>query len=198
MLFKNRRRVIIVLVSIFIVLLYFSRNLFIAIPFVITIVALLLFGYIDRSFKLNFPDSFYIYIFFIFILGTIIGPGAPPFGYYNRLLVYDKLLHFISPILMSAVVFYILNRLEITLKWKFLMTVGLLFGVLGLFEIGEYISDVLFGTLLQGVYVLDIAEAVNYQVVLEPIHDTMQDLILGLLGSIVFVGYKFLELRIKK
>jgi len=195
MIFKNRRRIIIVLVSLFILLLYFSRNLSIIIPFIITIVALLLFRYIDRSFNFRFPEIYYIYIFIIFGLGPIVGEGRPPFGFYYRGIVYDKLLHFLSPIMMSAIIFYILNRLVIPLKWKLVMTVGIVFGILGLFEIGEYLSDVLFGTLHQGVYLKDFARAVKYDVVIAPIHDTMQDLIFGLLGSIVFVFGKFLDIR---
>ncbi|MFH1592776.1 MAG: hypothetical protein ABIB47_05410 [Candidatus Woesearchaeota archaeon] len=197
MLFKNKRRVVIVLVSIFLLLLYFSRNLFIAIPFLIAVVALLLFGYIDRSFKLNFPDGFYVFIFIIFILGTIIG-GSTPFALYYRIILFDKILHFISPIMGSAIVFYILDRLGISLKWKLLMTVGLVFGILGLFEIGEYLSDVFFGTLHQGVYLMDFAELVKYEVISEPIDDTMWDLILGLFGSSVFAGYKYFESKFRK
>ena len=197
MLFKNRRRIIITLVSLFILLLYFSRNLSIIISFLIAIVALLLFRYIDKSFNLKSPEIYYIYIFIIFGLGPIIGEGGSPFGFYYRGIVYDKLLHFISPIMISAIMFFILNRVDITLKWKLLMTVGLVFGILGSFEIGEYLSDVLFGTLHQGVYLKDFVVAVKYQVVIAPIDDTMQDLIFGLLGSIVFIFGKFLDVRRK-
>ncbi|MEK6826499.1 MAG: hypothetical protein AABX90_02630 [Nanoarchaeota archaeon] len=194
---KNKRRIVIALSSVFILLLYFSRNLSIIVPFIITIVALILFGYIDKAFSLRFPERYYIFTFLIFIMGTVIG-GTVPFGLYYRIPIYDKIIHFTSPILISAIVFFILNRLNITLKWKLLMTVGLVFGMLGLFEIGEYLSDVLFGTLHQGVYLFDFAEKVKYEVVVTPIHDTMQDLILGLFGSLVFVVFESIEVWHKK
>jgi|SRR3989344_531534 len=198
MLFKNKRRVIISLAFAFILLLYFSRNFSIVIPFFITVVALFLFWYIDRSFSLKFPERFYLYIFLIFILGLIIGAGTPPFGFYYRGIFYDKLLHFVNPIMISAIVFFILNRLDISMKWKLLMTVGLVFGILGLFEIGEYSLDVLFGTLYQGVYLRDLASLVKHKVITQPIDDTMQDLIFGLFGSTVFVLYKYLGTKFKR
>mgnify|MGYP001614938375 FL=1 len=77
------------------------------------------------------------------------------------------------------------------------MTVGLVFSILGLFEIGEYLSDVFFGTLHQGVYLMDFVSLVKYKVIIQPIDDTMQDLIFGLLGSISFVLYKYIEIRFK-
>ena len=196
MLFKNKRRIIIALSSVFILILYFSRNFSAVILFFIAIIALLLFGYIDRSFKLQFPERFYIYIFIIFIFGTIIGEGMPPFGLYFRDIYYDKILHFISPIMFSGIIFYILDRLDITLKWKLLMTVGLAFGILGLFEIGEYLSDYFFGTIHQGVYIAQFAQAVKYQIKTQALDDTMRDLIFGLLGSVTFAAYIYGKRRL--
>ena len=161
MLFKNKRRIVIALSAILILLLYVTRKLSILIPFSITVIALLLFSYIDKSFKLNFPESFYVYVFAIFFLGTIIGPGPPPLGLYYREIFFDKVLHFLNPFMLSAIVFVILDRLDITLKWKLIMTVGLVFGILGLFEIGEYLSDVWLGTINQGVYVKDLITRVK-------------------------------------
>ncbi len=193
MLFKNKRRVIIALFSILILLLYFTRSLSILIPFSVTLIALLLFNYIDKSFKFNFPEAFYIYIFAIFILGTIVGPGTPPFGFYYREIFFDKALHFLNPVMMSAIIFFILNRLEITLKWKLLMTVMIVFGILGLFEIGEYLSDAWFGTFNQGVFIRDFVTKLKLEEVSDPLTDTMRDLIFGLIGSFVFVCYKVLS-----
>lgn len=190
MLFKTKRRAIITFVSLLILILYFSRSLSILIPFSVTVLALLLFRYIDKSFKFNFPDVYYVYVFAIFVLGTIIGPGTPPFGLYYREIFYDKMLHTLSPFLISAIMFFILNRLDITLRWKLVMTVGLVFGILGIFEIGEYLSDVWFGTLNQGVYFKEFVETVKVQETSDPLTDTMSDLIFGLFGSLAYIGYK--------
>jgi len=197
MLFKNKRRVVIALTSILILLLYATRSLSILIPFTVTILALLLFHYIDKSFKFNFPEVFYVYIFAIVVLGTIIGPGAPPFGLYYREIFFDKVLHILSPFLMSAIVFFMLNNLKITLKWKLLITVGLVFGILGLFEIGEYLSDVWFGTLYQGVYIKNFIIKSEFEIITDPLTDTMRDLIFGLIGSSIYVGYKSLGVYFK-
>ncbi len=193
MLFKTRRRAIITLTIALMILLYFTRSFSVLIPFSITIIALLLFLYIDNSFKFNFPERFYVYIFLMFIFGLIVGPGNPPFGLYYREIFFDKFLHFISPIMISAIVFFILNKLKITLKWKLLMTVGLVFGILGLFEIGEYLSDVWFDTLHQGVYLKDFISQLKVETLTDPLDDTMQDLIYGLMGSVTFVAFYSLK-----
>ncbi len=193
MLFKNRRRAIIFLTSLLILLLYITRSFSIVIPFSLTIIALLLFNYIDKSFKFNFPEIFYYYVFIIFLFGAILGPGNPPLGFYYKQTFYDKILHSIGPFMMSSILFFILNRLNITLKWKLLMTVGLVFGILGLFEIGEYLSDAWFGTLNQGVYLYDVVAQVKFKLVTDPLTDTMRDLIFGLIGSGAYVGYKTLR-----
>lgn len=198
MLFKNKRRVIIALSGILIVLLYFTRSLSVLIPFSITVIALMLFGYIDKSFKFNFPEGYYFYIFAIFILGTVVGPGNPPFGLYYRDIFFDKVLHAFTPFLMSVIMFFILDRLKITLKWKLLMTVGLVFGMLGLFEIGEYLSDVWFGTLYQGVYFKDFISRLELKIVTDPLTDTMRDLIFGLIGSAAYVGYRTFKVNFGK
>lgn len=194
MLFTTRRRAIITLSIFLILLLYLTRSFSILIPFSITIIALLLFYYIDASFKFNFPERFYIYIFLIFVFGTIIGADFTNFGFYYRLDFYDKILHFVGPFLLTAIMFFIINRLDITFKWKALISFGLIFGILGLFEIGEYLSDQFFGTLLQGVYTFDLVERIKLEAVLTPIDDTMQDLIYGLLGNALYVGYRSLML----
>ena len=193
MLFKNKRRVIILFTCLLLLLLYVTRSLSILIPFSLTIIAIFLFSYIDRAFHFDFPEVYYVYVFAIFVLGTIIGPGNPPFGLYYRDIFFDKVLHFLNPILMCAIMFYILNRLSISIKWKLLMTIGLVFGILGLWEIGEYVSDVFFGTGHQGVYVKDFVSKLREQQLSDPLTDTMRDLIFGLIGSITFVTYKFLH-----
>ncbi len=198
MLFKNKRRVIIFLSCLLLLLLYVTRNVSILIPFSLALIALFLFSYIDRAFHFNFPEVYYVYIFAIFVLGTIIGPGDPPFGLYYRDIFFDKVLHFLNPILMCAILFYTLDRLQISLKWKLIMTVGLVFGILGLWEIGEYLSDVWLGTLNQGVYVYDVVTQLKAQQLSDPITDTMRDLIFGLLGSITFVAYKITEFHFTK
>lgn len=189
MLLKTRRRAIIVLVSILLLLLYITRSFSILIPFSISLIALLLFSYIDKSYKFNFPERYYIYIFLMFLLGSIIGPGNPPFGLYYRGVFYDKFLHTINPIMASAILFFIINRLEITLKWKLLMTVTIVFGILSVWEIGEYLLDNIFGSFHQGVYLKDFLTQNGFSEVSGALTDTMRDLIFGLIGSIIYALY---------
>ena len=200
MLFKTKRRAIIILLIIFLATLYFSNNVFVAAPFFIAIIALVLLRYVDRSFKFNFPEKYYILVFIALFLGTIVGGWEPPFGFFYRFVFYDKLLHFLIPFLLSAIMFFMLDSLKIKLKWKLLMTFGIVFGMLGVHEIGEYLSDRILGTIWQGVYIKDfsLTSLITHTQVQDPLDDTMQDMIYGLLGIVAFTIYKTIQRKIKK
>ncbi len=197
MLFRNKRRVITGGGILLLILMYFSRNLGILVFIGLIIGSLLLFYYIDHAYKFDFPERYYIYIFIVLVAGLILGPNKPPLGFYYRNYYYDKVLHFISPFLMGFVIFFILNQLNVSLKWKLLMTVALVMGILGLFEIGEYMLDLFLDLQLQGVYLADYAkEIVKYEQIVAPIDDTMWDLIMGLIGGGFFALYKGVTLKL--
>ncbi|MBI2499140.1 hypothetical protein HYV88_02765 [Candidatus Woesearchaeota archaeon] len=193
---KNKRRVIIGLAGLGLLLLYFIRTYSSLVFLFVTVGVLFLFHYIDQVYNFEFPLKYYIYLFLIIVFGSILGPGEP-FVLYYRWVLYDKLLHLFSPILLSAIIFYILDRLDITLKWKFLLTVSVVMSILGVFEIGEFLGDYFFNYELQGVYLYDFIQRTKYEKFLEPHLDTMLDLIFGFAGCIVYVIYKWMHLGIK-
>ena len=185
----NKPRLIIVLCSLFLLLLYVARSLSAVALFLISALSLFLFNYIDRTYKYHFPRRYYLYIFTIVGLGPLIGAGEAPFGLFYRSIVYDKFLHSFLPLLLCIIIFYMIDKnFNINLKWKLLMTAFMVFGILGIFEIGEYISDKYFDTIFQGVYSNIIKSKAN--VIQNPLDDTMRDLIAGVLGSLIFVIYK--------
>lgn len=185
----NKSKLIILLCSSFLLALYIARSLSTVVLFLISALSLFLFNYIDRAYKYHFPRKYYLYVFTIFGLGPLIGAGEAPFGLYYRSISYDKFLHFFLPLMLCIIIFYMLNKnFNINTKWKLLMVSFIVFGILGVFEIGEYISDKYFDTIFQGVYSNIIKSKMN--VIQTPIDDTMQDLIAGVLGSLVFVIYK--------
>lgn len=185
----NKSRLIIILCSLFLFLLYVARSLSAVALFLISALSLFLFNYIDRTYKYHFPRRYYIYIFTIVGLGPLIGAGEAPFGLYYRSVFYDKILHFFLPLLLCIIIFYMLDKhLNINFKWKLLMTSFIVFGIMGVFEIGEYLSDKYFDTIFQGVYSNIIKSKAD--VIQTPIDDSMQDLIFGVLGSLTFVTFK--------
>jgi hypothetical protein len=79
-----------------------------------------------------------------------------------------------------------LSKLKTRLAWKLLLTFFVTAGILGIFEIGEYTLDWLFDLKLQGVYIRDIEGLEKLNLIMDPIDDTMIDLVLGTFGSALY------------
>jgi hypothetical protein len=98
--------------------------------------------------------------------------------YYSGIEFYDKMLHFLLGILLTAIIFdYFKDNSHLNRDAVFLAVLG----CLGLWEIAEYVSDVFFGVQFQGVLS-------GNSFIMSRIDDTMQDLIWGSIGS---WGYLF-------
>jgi hypothetical protein len=97
--------------------------------------------------------------------------------FYNNFFYYDKFLHVLTPFLITFIVYdYFLKNLEPKKGVVFFVVLGMLCS----FEIFEYLVDT-FGILnfkMQGVYD-DFGN-----VLMEPLKDTMIDLMLGAIASI--------------
>ena len=101
--------------------------------------------------------------------------------------IYDKILHFFVPIIGAITIFYVVNKLKISFKWKLLITFVLVFSISAIHEILEYILDLIWDFKLQGVWLRDITGLEKLHIIQEPLDDTMIDMVWGLIGSIVFV-----------
>lgn len=120
-------------------------------------------------------------VYYIFTFGTVI-VGSAMYGY-SRIPFWDKLFHFFSGILISAVGLIICHLLFHTLSGapKIRCTLYTLFpfffnlSVAALWEVYEYMLYILLGI-----------DAVNNGS--SGVHDTMQDIIVCLLGGILFAG----------
>jgi len=106
-------------------------------------------------------------------------------------------------------VFFIVNKSKIDLKWKLFITLTSMVFLLTALEIGEYLFDVFLDLKLQGVYLRNISGIEKYKLILGKNDDTMVDLILGTIGSLFFIltktvifyyekSWKKLKLPIKK
>jgi len=100
---------------------------------------------------------------------------------------YDKVLHLISPFLITMIVYDYFKRfkLEYPKTTVFLLVLGMLCS----FEIYEFLLSSLVGIQMQGVFDNSGAE------IMSPIVDTMIDLILGAMASMSFL---FLKKETKK
>jgi len=145
------------------------------------------FSIIDHLFDIRFHLKHY---FFIIIIG---GVSILFYYLYFTYPQYDKLQHFILPMFLCSIIFFMINKLKLALKWKITFTFFSVAGLLGMFEIGEYLLDLFFNLKLQGVYLRDLSGLEKFNLLLNPLDDTMADLSFGLLGSSIYAMYAWIK-----
>ncbi|MGD9275738.1 MAG: hypothetical protein PVJ67_01045 [Candidatus Pacearchaeota archaeon] len=178
----NIKRNWIIGISIFILLIfYLFKNLSESVRVFGFIFGIFLFYAIDHMFEVDFEFRHYIFIIIILSFGILLSP------LYFLSESYDKMLHFIMPILASFLVFFIVDKQKISFQWKLLIAFMFILSFLAIHEIGEYLLDLLFDWKLQGVYIRDISGIEKLNLVLDKNSDTMIDMILGMLGGGIFV-----------
>lgn len=182
--YKKKRRLIIG-VSIFLLfVLYLFKNFSLLIRVLGVIFGLVVFYLFDHLFKIDFKLRHYYYVLLILFCGIIFSP------LYFSSPNYDKILHFLLPILGGILIFYIIDKQKLSLQWKLLITFMFVVSFLTIHEIGEYLMDILWDLKLQGVYLRDISGLEKFDLVIPKNDDTMMDLILGMIGSLFFVAGK--------
>ena len=169
-------------ISLFLFLfLYLFKNLSNIIIVSGFIFGLLIFYMFDHMFEIDFKLSHYYYIIFILAGGMLLYP------LYFIYPSFDKLLHFVLPILACFLIFYIINKKDLTLQWKLLITFMFVLSFITIHEIGEYLLDIFWDTKLQGVYMGDGLEFRKLNLIISEIDDTMMDIIFGVMGTLLFV-----------
>jgi len=154
----------------------------------LTAVAFLIAFYgVDHFFDLKFKHSHYLIIVLIAIFTLLL---SPLYFIYPQ---YDKMQHFLLPIFLSFLVFHMISKQKIELKWKIAFTAITVFSILAVHEIVEYSLDLFFDLKLQGVFIRDLAGIQKLNIIQNQIDDTMIDLILGLAGAITYgiIHFKF-------
>lgn len=190
--YRKKRRIIIALYAVIVGLLYMFKNESFLIRSLSTIGLLAVFYLTDNLFDVKFKERHYLFIFIIAISSFMLSP------LYYISPNYDKIQHFILPILFSSIVFFMINYLDIHLKWKLMFTFFVVIGVIGLHEIGEYFLDYFFGLKLQGVFLRSLRGLEKYNIILDRIDDTMIDMVFGVIGSLTYWGYSYVKNKIKK
>ena len=173
-------------------LLYYLQDQSLTIRVISSFVFLLGFVLGDRYFEIGYRKRHHGYMIIIIVAGIILSP------LYSFYLNYDKVLHFVFPILVSSLVFYILNQTKLTLRSKLALTFLTVLGILAIFEIVEYLLDLFFELKLQGVFVRSASGLDKFDIIQDPLSDTMTDLILGMIGSGSYVITNFILTRFGK
>jgi len=101
---------------------------------------------------------------------------------------YDKILHFINPIIVA---FFFYSLLKPRIKDKKNLLYSSILATISLsilWEILEFLFDNYLGVLMQGVFLVDSQEGhfFNFGLILNPLADTMIDMALALASMIVF------------
>ncbi|MEI6849907.1 MAG: hypothetical protein WCK29_02630 [archaeon] len=183
----TQKRLLIVLFSILLLLIiYFFKDASTWLRVLSAIATLVFFYSVDHFFNIGFRKRHYAFMIIIVIFSFLLSPLY--FIYPN----YDKFQHFFQPMLLCSLIFYMINKLHLELKWKLVFTFFVVFAILGIFEIGEFTLDSFFNLKLQGVFLRDEQGLDKFNLLMDPLSDTMVDLVYGLLGAGIYcVGYAF-------
>ncbi|MEK6914398.1 MAG: hypothetical protein AABW83_01995 [Nanoarchaeota archaeon] len=140
----------------------------------------------DFTFEVNFKRLHYILMFLI----AFSGPGLIIifFRFSNYV---DKFFHFFHAFLFSFIVFFVISKLKINKVHALILTFFIVSSSFAIFEIIEYSSDKIWDFKLQGSYSRNFYGNVKTDVIINPLDDTMIDLVMSFLGAL---SYLFLEL----
>ena len=119
-----------------------------------------------------------VFVFLASFLGTVL-------GFYIKISWYDLATHFVSGYLLGFLGLFLMCKLADVrnLRAPFVIFVCFCFSVAcaGLWEIFEFVTDILFDGIAQGIPV-EVDGAL-----IRAVNDTMEDMICGALGALVFI-----------
>jgi len=131
-------------------------------------------AFIFKEKKINEGYIFWINLFlWLNIAGEL-------YLYYGTSFPLDKVLHIAFGLILTVILYDYYKKNSALPKDAVFFTV---LGMLGLWEIYEYSVDTFFGFQTQGVFT-------NGVLVQTPLNDTMIDLILGAIGSVIYLIFK--------
>jgi hypothetical protein len=185
--YKEKKFFFVSIVSLFALAIYLFIDSTFLVRSIATVVFLAIFYIGDRLYEIHFQNRHYIFFIIMVCMGVL---ASPLYFIYPQ---YDKIQHFILPILMSSMAFWMVNKLPLEKKWKIWYTFYIVVALIGMFEIVEYVIDRIFDFKLQGVYLRDISGLSKLHTIQEPLDDTMMDMFLGVMGSTIYGIYRKLK-----
>lgn len=148
---------------------------------------------LDHLYRIRFTSIHYFLMTIIAFASFLLSPLYFMYPYY------DKIQHFIQPMMITYIFFFIVSKLSLRFRWKMIFACALTLSFLGIFEVIEYGLDYFFNLNLQGVYLRDISGLNKLQLLIDPLSDTIIDIIYGLLGTLSFgATYYLLKRRSEK
>jgi hypothetical protein len=187
--YRRKRYLIFAFTIIVLIALYLFKDSNVWLRFISAIAFLALFYTIDHYFDIRFNWTHYTFIIIIAVGSLLL---SPLYFIYPQ---YDKIQHFVQPIFIASMIFYMIDKLKIEIKWKIVFTFFVVIGILALFEMAEYALDLLFDWKLQGVYLRDSAGLEKFNLLMNPLDDTIIDLLFGVLGAFFYGIYITIYLK---
>ena len=122
--------------------------------------------------------------YLVFVQIAVILEILGEYIFFNRIIGYDKTLHFFVPFLLTIA----LNKifLEKFKEWKVIFSFLIMMGIATLWELFEFVWTIVIGYPMVGVYYKN-------SLILDSYNDTIRDLFYSLFGSILAIS--FLELK---
>ncbi|HVY01767.1 MAG TPA: hypothetical protein VHA12_03325 [Candidatus Nanoarchaeia archaeon] len=182
--YKERKFYFIFSVSLLAIAIYLFLDSSFLVRSFATVIFLAIFYIGDRMYSIQFKDKHYLFFIVLIVMGVL---ASPLYFLYPQ---YDKVQHFVMPILMSSMAYYMVNKLPLEKKWKIWYTFYIVVALIGIFELAEYSIDRIFDFKLQGVYLRDISGLSKLNTIQGPLDDTMMDMFLGTLGASIYGIYK--------
>jgi hypothetical protein len=149
----------------------YKGELLFAVATIVAVVISLVPAIVERNYRITLPFELDFLLTFSIFIHTFLGEGME---FYERFWFLDKSLHFFTSAVIGLIAFvtvytlYYTRKLPITIPLVGFITVMFTMGVGGLWEIGEYAADNLFGKTTQG-----------------GLDDTMLDMIYDLIGGVI-------------
>lgn len=154
--------------------------------------------FIKKIFRVNFSPVvsivFYLYMFVSAFLGVEL-------RFYAQIAMWDILVHFLMGMLVAVLSIYILNvtvykkdigRHNLGFTVLFMICFSVVVGVL--WEIGEFVVDIIFDSGFQRYMTYDGTLLIGQKALI----DTMVDLVIDFAGALMGVGFVLIALKIDK
>ena len=159
-------------------IMIFLKFWFVSAVIFVSFVFGILFSWIMKKTRFKLYHKTLIYIsLWMSIIGEL--------GLYVRWDGYDKLLHLIIPFFLAYLVSFYFRKSEI--KYKRFIIFLVVLGMGGIFEVFEFFMDSFIGMSMVGV------TNISKEILMDEWTDTIWDLIMAMLGAIIFFMLNFLK-----
>ena len=145
----------------------------------------------DNLFEIKFKRRHYFFAFLIILISILLS------FLYFKYPYFDKLQHLFFPMMLGSMIFYMVSKLKLEKKYTLWFTFFIVIGLLSMFELLEYFVDIILGFNLQGVFIKNPQAIGGFDVVMSRIDDTMADILIGTIGSLIYIGSVFFILKKK-